>query len=124
MAVRNWGESANGNWTLRLVDKRAGDLTSCIDLGGWSVTITVADAPATLDCKTFEMVQACANGGHGPLFSSWFDGIATGITDPIFTNKNGVSLVQACCVCGGGLSPTAVPDVLKSWRMAVYGRHS
>jgi subtilisin-like proprotein convertase family protein len=122
MTVRNWGETANGNWTLRLIDRRAGDIEPCVDFAGWDVTIATTEYSVTLECWDFKRERACVNGGPGPLFSEWFEG--ENITDPVFTNENGVSLVQACCACGGGLSSSAVPDVLKSWRLAVYGRDS
>jgi subtilisin-like proprotein convertase family protein len=123
MTVRNWGEAANGNWTLRLVDRRAGDVATCFDRVGWTVTITTTNPPVTLDCSDFKLLKACANGVQSPNFFDLFAGIATGISDPIFTNENGVSLVQACCECGGGLPLSAVPDILRSWRIAVYGRN-
>jgi subtilisin-like proprotein convertase family protein len=124
MTVRNWGEAANGNWTLRLVDRRAGDISTCVDRAGWTVTITTIVPPATLGCSDFEYLEACANGVQSPNFFNVFDGIASGIGDAVFTNTNGVSLVQACCACGGGLPASAVLDILKSWRIAVYGRNA
>ena len=35
MTVRNWGESAKGDWTLSILDKSLGDISSCVDLEGW-----------------------------------------------------------------------------------------
>jgi subtilisin-like proprotein convertase family protein len=119
--VRAWGETANGDWTLRIVDRREGDISTCVDRAGWSVNITFADGPVELDCGAFGRVNACSNGGEGSSFYSVFYGIASGIEDPIFTDANGVSVVEACCVCGGGQSASAVQDVLKSWRLAIYG---
>jgi subtilisin-like proprotein convertase family protein len=119
--VRAWGETANGDWTLRIKDLREGDVSTCVDTAGWSVNITSPDGPFELDCGTFARLNACSNGGEGSSFYSLFTGIASGIDDPIFTDANGVSVVEACCVCGGGQSASAVKDALKSWRLAIYG---
>jgi subtilisin-like proprotein convertase family protein len=120
--VRAWGETANGDWTLRIMDRREGDVSTCVDRAGWSVNVTFSDgSSAELDCGAFGRLDVCSDGGESSGFYSFFIGSASGLDDPIFTDENGVSVVEACCACGGGQSASAVQDVLKSWRLAIYG---
>jgi subtilisin-like proprotein convertase family protein len=122
MTVRNRGETAYGNWSLSIVDQSAGDLSSCVDLLGWSINITVWNYPEPLpyDCGSFERNEFCANGIEGPLFVAYFPGV-TGISDPFFADANGRTPADACCVCGGGAAASSLRDVLSSWRLAIYG---
>jgi hypothetical protein len=73
------------------------------------------------DCSWFGRLNVCSNGGQGSDFFNVWNRNVTGIEDPIFTNANGVSVVDACCACGGGQTASTVRDVLKSWRLAIYG---
>jgi subtilisin family serine protease len=121
MTVRKWGEAANGNWTLSLVDQRAGDLSTCVDVAGWSISFGTTD-PVELDCGIFRRASICVDGAAGPGFTNLFSNIATDLTDPFFSDENGVGVSDACCVCGGGVQASALKDVLRSWRLLVYGR--
>lgn len=121
MTVRNWGESANGEWTLRLVDRSAGDVASCVDVSGWSIDLGDPGDPLVFDCGDFAFLKICEAGAQGPGFYRYFATTATSISDPYFTNANGTSLTEACCECGGGVLATSVGDTLTSWKIAVYG---
>jgi len=116
MTVRNWGESANGDWTLSLVDQSAGDHTSCADLSDWQLTVGGVD----IGCDFFQRTNACEGSGQGSTFFDIFGG-ATGISDPVFNDDNGVGPTDACCEWGGGTDASTTPDVLRSWRIMVYG---
>lgn len=119
MTVRNWGEPADGVWTLSLIDQSQGDLDVCVDLPDWSKAI----GETQFDCAIMETLQVCQGGVEGPGFSI-FSGVTTGIDDVFFTDENGIAMTDACCVCGGGAVASTVSDVLRSWRIAVYGHNS
>jgi subtilisin-like proprotein convertase family protein len=34
MSVHHWGEPVKGEWTLSIVDKKAGDVAACADFFG------------------------------------------------------------------------------------------
>ena len=119
MTVRNWGEPADGDWTLSLVDQSAGDHTSCADLSDWLLTVGGVD----IGCDLFQRFNACQGGGQGSGFFDVFGG-ATGISDPVFNDASGVGPTDACCECGGGTLAANTPDVLRSWRLMVYGHSS
>jgi hypothetical protein len=36
---------------------------------------------------------------------------------------NNLTATDACCLCGGGVSPGALSDYLSEWKVAVYGHH-
>jgi subtilisin-like proprotein convertase family protein len=122
MTVRNRGESANGNWSLSIVDQSAGDLSTCVDLLDWSLGIQFLGElePVPYDCGVFERAELCVNGTEGPLFADFFIG-ATGVTDPLLADASGRTPGDACCVCGGGTVASSLRDVLSSWRLAIYG---
>jgi len=33
-----------------------------------------------------------------------------------------LTMTDACCYCGGGASPTSIPNTLVRWQLVVYGR--
>jgi len=115
MTVRNWGETASGDWTLRIVDQSPGDLSECVDLP-WSIDF----AQEVIDCQFFLLSKACEDGGQGSMFSEYFDGVSD-LSDVAFVDGNGVGPTDACCECGGGSSAALVDDSLRSWRLVVYG---
>ena len=116
MTVRNWGEAAGGDWTLRIVDLSAGDLVECANVDAWSAVID----GAAYQCNFFENSESCLNGGQGPGFNATFAGYS-GLSDPLLADLSGLTPDQACCECGGGEEVPNVDDVLFSWRLAVYG---
>jgi len=112
--VRNWNELASGDWTLRIVDQSPGDFSECADIP-WSI-----DVGQTLDCQYLSVMDVCEDGGQGSRLSDVFGGVDN-ITDSIFLDANGLGPADACCECGGGSPASLVADLLKSWRLMVYG---
>ena len=108
MTVRNWGEPANGEWTLSLTDISLGtELKSCYDLPNWSVPV---EGNALMTCQEMEYSECCIDGVQ-----------LDDINCQIPTDENGVGPAEACCECGGGSSTATSENVLKSWRIEVYG---
>eukprot|EP00930_Biecheleria_cincta_P028181 TRINITY_DN19652_c0_g2_i1.p1 TRINITY_DN19652_c0_g2~~TRINITY_DN19652_c0_g2_i1.p1 ORF type:complete len:996 (-),score=141.55 TRINITY_DN19652_c0_g2_i1:205-3192(-) len=68
-----------------------GKVDQCVDLPGWQLNDEI-------NCVSFEANGWCKNGGQG----SWSN--PNGISLPQIKNADGVSVVSACCVCGGGTS--------------------
>jgi hypothetical protein len=123
MTVRNWGESAGGEWTISLVDEAAGDVSDCVDTPDWAQKARDDfELVELFDCIDLEIFGACEDGGQGPEFGDIFGGLGlTGLSDPWLADENGVTPDVACCACGGGTNASDVADMLKSWRMIVYG---
>lgn len=117
--VRNWGESANGEWSLRLEDRSEGDSSTCVDVADWTLNLGNDTHPVEFGCFELAFTKVCADGALTRTFGAIFPGLDA--TDPIFTDVNNVSLFSACCVCGGGQPASPVADMLKSWQLAVYG---
>jgi len=108
MTVRNWNEPANGDWTLRITDQSASDLSECGDIPEWSVVVDSQE----FDCQLLSVfTDACA------------DGVPVSFPED-FNDANGVGPADACCACGGGTPVSSTADLLKSWRLMVYGHES
>ena len=110
MTVRNWGETAVGNWNLTFLDKRPGFLSNCVDLPFeyvWENMNEDALDGAVTNCITLELASVCAGGR--PLYSFVLQ-----------LETNGITADRACCICGGGRAPFSV-SVLRSWQLALYG---
>jgi hypothetical protein len=120
MTVRNWGESAGGEWTISLVDEEAGDVSECVDILDWVLEISNGFDLVEFDCLIFEKGGLCEDGGEGPAFGDFFEGV-TDLSDPLLADENGVTPDVACCACGGSKNASDVADMLKSWRIIVYG---
>jgi len=97
VTLRNWGESPKGEWTLRLVDKKEGDLVDCVD-ADWVETPDTYWYP----CEPYDTDAATCD---DPEFAA-------------FSPNSG------CCACGGGTLSSSVVDVLFSWRLQVFGRET
>ncbi|CAB9496302.1 Furin-like protease 1, isoform 1 [Seminavis robusta] len=112
--VRNWGESASGNWTLKIADEAAGILEDCVDVK----FDYYYDADGTLlhiKCDSFQNTTACLDGQI----------LNDVVHDFIVDNGNGpISAAEACCVCGGGVQVDDIPHILESWSMIVYGHNA
>jgi subtilisin family serine protease len=117
MTVRAWGENADGVWSLRLVDRKAGNLADCVDSAGWVFDFVGAE----LTCGSLEKLQVCGNGGEGDKFSYFF-GSTVSLSDSRLANSDGITPGEACCACGGGVAATSVKNVLQSWHLVLYGR--
>jgi hypothetical protein len=110
MTVRAWGESADGEWTLSIIDESIGDLTECIDIPAvfaYQYLFYCSDLPLMENylgetlCEDDQVISPLASSIRGP---------------------DGISPASACCACGGGRASTDITDVLASWRLVVYGR--
>jgi hypothetical protein len=111
MTVRNWGESAAGDWALRIVDKSAGDVSVCVDMPGW-------EDPEGSTCASFYN-DVCKGGVVNLEVLARFN--ITSISDPQILDANDVGPADACCLCGGSYLAESTRDVLTSWRLEVYG---
>mmetsp|Transcript_17514 Transcript_17514/g.27048 ORF Transcript_17514/g.27048 Transcript_17514/m.27048 type:complete len:796 (+) Transcript_17514:120-2507(+) len=111
MTVRNWDESAKGEWTLSVHDQKEGDSSSnCVDNPDWHFFLDTYK----IDCSDIGKEEICVDGGKGP---NW-DGVESTLRDAEEIDK----VQEACCECGGGLLPSEFPDILVAWTLVVYGR--
>eukprot|EP00980_Cylindrotheca_fusiformis_P031264 scaffold26096_cov152-Cylindrotheca_fusiformis.AAC.2 len=81
--VRSWGEFAEGVWTIELADEKAGDVSQCVDIPGWSVFAFGYDG---ISCTIVEYSD------------DNFDADRLLLVDILY--KTGAK--DACCACGGG----------------------
>jgi len=91
---------------FRITDERIGHVADCID-APWQSDIELDNGDvATVTCKTFgnQLIDCRAELGEGAQIEF-----------------NGLSLLDSCCVCGGGLSPLNFPNTLVSWDLVLYG---
>lgn len=78
MTVQAWGESANGEWTISMLDRREGDVNSCVNLPDWSVGITLNTGDVVaVTCDFLERQGTCDDGGLPPSFADQ-NGITAG----------------------------------------------
>ena len=117
--VRAWGEKPDGAWSLSLVDQKPGDVTECLDFAGWKAGIDPIGGVVEWECFVFSILEICKDGAQGPGYAEFFSG--GDISDPAFANENGITPDIACCECGGGNAASEITDVLRSWRLVVYG---
>ncbi|KAL3907575.1 MAG: hypothetical protein SGILL_008817, partial [Bacillariaceae sp.] len=112
LTVRNWGESAVGEWTLSVRDLRTGDVAECANapfntlFNGQSVT-----------CSTVESQEWCVGGQRN-------EQAGTNLSELFTRQQNGITISEACCACGGGLSSDDVNDRLIQWKIVVYGQYN
>ena len=113
LTVRNYGENAEGEWTLSLSDKRSGAFGQCVD-HPYKVLVDVppSETKADLGCDAIQVYEFCVNGT-----------LAAGAQDflELFDESSRKNAVEACCVCGGGFSSPVTSNVLVSWKLAIYG---
>lgn len=115
LTVRTWGEDPNGEWTLSIVDLKAGDAGECVS-APWEILINGGDQ--TIDCNYLERAEYCLDGELDPsnvLRQSSFNYIFNAL-------DNGRTAADACCPCGGGIDRDQISDRLRQWRLVVYGR--
>ncbi len=112
MSVRNWGESAVGEWTLSIRDLRQGDLTDCVD-----APFRTNYLGTDVDCVYLSEQGLCANGVPDP------NTFGTGeMMDLLNFQYGGFTMEDACCACGGGFTTNDYEDQLRQWRLVIYGR--
>ena len=116
LTLRNWGESPFGDWQLGVTDKKLGHVEECTD-----APFNLVYTGVTVTCGYLEEFAICANQG---LVEDFF---ATGAFDPLLVAQdpqNGMTLEAACCVCGGGVDRTSYTDILRQWKVVVYGHEA
>ena len=107
--VRNYFENPSGNWTLTIIDEDPEKVTGCIN-GAYENEIVEDGSTIFLDCNQLETVfEDCKDGKV--LNPAVFDEV---------DEENGTTAAEACCACGGG-TPLPDVDVLRGWRMIIYG---
>jgi hypothetical protein len=95
MTVRSWGEGSVGNWTLTIVDAKAGGVSNCID-----------QVP---ESGYNDLLFTCPRADDNP------DDALTMLC------QREAAIAAACCMCGGGQNVSAVTNVSHSWMLMVYG---
>jgi subtilisin family serine protease len=114
LTVRSWGESAIGDWSLSIVDLKAGDVAECAS-AAWAYE---PDSATSITCHKLELLQYCSESVLDPL-----DKLDTGSFNLLFGHvDNDRTAAEACCACGGGINTNDVVDQLRQWRIVVYGR--
>ena len=105
MTVRNWGEPADGEWTLTMTDISPGtEIESCYPISNWEVPFE----GLVVTCGLMAVSGCCVDGKD----------LGCGVPP----NEDGVGPDDACCECGGGGQAPVSKNSLKSWRLEVYGR--
>jgi hypothetical protein len=112
LSVRTWGEDALGEWKIEITDDSAGSALPCADKP-WAPPYYVDGCP--IEC--WYEVEA---------FGLCSDGTANE-TNPDFGyflqyEDQGLTFLDACCECGGGVTEPDYVDELIQWRLVVYGR--
>jgi hypothetical protein len=113
MTVRNLGESPFGEWKLSIRDEKAGSFKSCVDAAGFSFYYTGVE----VTCEYVGKYGICANGDYNSDF------FAQGNYDSLKseTDTNGITMKEACCICGGGIDESSFENKLRHWTIAIYG---
>jgi subtilisin family serine protease len=112
MTVRNWGESAVGEWKLAIRDLRIGDVTDCVDS---PFSIDFLGQRVTCEFMSDVAVHCIDGALNNETLGDSFD-------DLLQLTDNGFTVEEACCACGGGFRTNDFDDVLRQWRIVVYGR--
>ena len=101
-----------GEWTLSLVDRKAGDVGACADITGFLVDSATLGA---LTCTQLVFKDVCVDGNVSNL-----QGLdLTGLAD--LADGSGRTMTDACCACGGGRSTSERTETLLGWTLEVYG---
>ena len=90
---------------LEIADKKAGVIDECLDLA-WQYS---SEDTFFFGCSDIEdRFSGCTPA----------DGVPQALIDADF---NGVTALDACCLCGGGRQAADIQQQLVSWRMITYG---
>jgi kexin len=111
LTVRNWGESAIGQWSLSIRDLNKGDVAECAN-----APFSTVFKGQSITCLTVESQEWCVGGERNSQSE-------TNVNDLFTRQQNGITISEACCVCGGGLSSSDVKDRLMQWKLIVYGQY-
>ena len=108
LTVRNWGESAAGDWVLSIRDISPGNVDQCVDAPFYNVF-----KDKTVTCTSVQDELYCIDGertAEGTQFDNIFE-----------LDDNGWTIDDACCVCGGGINATDTDGMLIQWRLVIFG---
>ncbi|KAL3933920.1 MAG: hypothetical protein SGBAC_010191, partial [Bacillariaceae sp.] len=86
--VRSWGEIADGEWKLSIIDDTEGDVSTCADMPDWKVLEIPFGSGSPVGCEYYEARSAFRNRGRVEEVNRLID----------------EGIVDACCACGGGQS--------------------
>ena len=110
VTVRNFGESAEGIWTLTVRDIKMSEDQACKDRD-YNATFTGRNGAQNIGCRYFEFLGICVDGAV--IKQGFYARRALQATSV----WNGLNATEACCVCGGG----ATEEVLRDWQLVLYG---
>jgi subtilisin-like proprotein convertase family protein len=138
--VRHWGETASGQWTLSVQDVKDGDVAECIDL---PLSVEVENFDFDWGCYQYENSGLCGNAtfpdddvftaSNTPTTSPSdmpstsptstpgrrLDEFESGLT--ALEDESGLTALDACCACGGGIDTNAFEDIFQKWRVVIFG---
>lgn len=116
LTVRNYGEAPEGEWTLTFQDLLPNaDSFTCSDIP-WNIVFSDG---FELSCVYMQQFEYCVDGALNP---------ATEASDPVqfilSLTDNGLDVLEACCLCGGGQDTDSFEDTVYEVHMTIYGRDS
>eukprot|EP00539_Tryblionella_compressa_P008268 CAMPEP_0178775504 /NCGR_PEP_ID=MMETSP0744-20121128/24230_1 /TAXON_ID=913974 /ORGANISM="Nitzschia punctata, Strain CCMP561" /LENGTH=842 /DNA_ID=CAMNT_0020432491 /DNA_START=72 /DNA_END=2600 /DNA_ORIENTATION=+ len=114
LSVRNWGEYAVGEWMLSIRDLSPGSVNACADAPFYSIYDDEA-----LTCGRVETELWCVDGERSTEPNGEEDDLGM-----FEVEDNGMTIVQACCICGGGRNSSVVNDIFLQWRLALHGQQN
>jgi hypothetical protein len=109
LTVRNWGEKPAGDWTLQIQDLRVGDFQECQDAPFYQMYEVKG-----ITCPLVESEGWCKDGIL--LIDRSVSADLLALVD------NDLNIEGACCACGGGHGTNDSTDLLRQWRLVIYGR--
>ena len=109
-------KTSDGEWSLTIVDKKPGDVSSCVDTDAdWGIPTGTGDPyPETLSCQLLEIAGVCKDGIFNLLVAESL-GILSEVGLPFGATNETMS--EACCVCGGGIPADDLSETLFEFRM-------
>jgi hypothetical protein len=104
---------------LTIVDKKPGDVSTCVDTDAdWGI-LTNETGPDAISCPLIVSYGICANGTID-LEIADLNGVLPFVDVPFGPTNETMS--EACCVCGGGIPADELSETLFEWRLVIYGR--
>jgi hypothetical protein len=115
-----WTNILDGEWSLTIVDKKPGDVSSCVDTDAdWGIP-TGIPYPATISCQQLALYYAVCENGVIDLLLADLWGILPYVDVPYGATND--TMAEACCACGGGIPADDLSETLFEWQLVVYGR--
>jgi hypothetical protein len=111
--------SSDGEWSLTIVDKKPGDVSTCVDTDAdWGIP-TEDPYPQAVSCQQLILLGICENGEIDLLFAELYGFLPD--VDVAFGATN-ETMSEACCACGGGIPSDDLSETLFEWQLVIYGR--